>query len=86
MVMGRMVWNYTSSAKVLGITAWNFTKIFVVLDIMYVRVLSFLSAILTRRSAFAIQVYGAAATQTPDISRSEILHGRGINEIGVTSD
>ena len=36
MVLGRMVWNFTREAKVFRITAWNFTLIFVVLDIMYV--------------------------------------------------
>jgi hypothetical protein len=36
MVLGRMVWNFTRQAKVYGITAWNFTMTFVLLDIMYI--------------------------------------------------
>lgn len=58
MAMGRMVWNFTSRAKVFGITAWRFTLIFVVLDIV----------------AFVIQVYGAAMTQSgPNLSEETIL-------------
>jgi hypothetical protein len=34
MVMGRMVWNFTTQAKVFGIAAWRFTSVFVILDIM----------------------------------------------------
>ena len=36
MVMGRMVWNFTTKAKVLGLSAWRFTLIFVILDVVYV--------------------------------------------------
>ncbi|KAK5165804.1 uncharacterized protein LTR77_008727 [Saxophila tyrrhenica] len=58
MVMGRMVWNFTSRAKVFGISAWRFTSIFVVLDVV----------------AFVVQVYGAASTQSsPTISNEEVL-------------
>jgi hypothetical protein len=34
MVLGRMVWNFTKRAKVLGLTAWRFGMLFVILDIM----------------------------------------------------
>jgi len=34
MVMGRMVYNFTSKAKLFGIKAWRFTLYFVLLDIM----------------------------------------------------
>ena len=33
MVMGRMVWNFTSKARILGVTAWRFGLYFVLLDI-----------------------------------------------------
>ena len=36
MAMGRMVWNFTTHAKVLGLTAWSFGTTFVCLDIVYV--------------------------------------------------
>lgn len=34
MVMGRMVWNYTAKAKIMGVTAWRFGLYFIVLDIV----------------------------------------------------
>lgn len=36
MIMGRMVWNYVPTAKLLGIKASRFGAYFVILDIMYV--------------------------------------------------
>lgn len=36
MVMGRMVWNFTPTAKILRLSAWRFGLLFVVLDIMFV--------------------------------------------------
>ncbi len=36
MVMGRMVYNFTSNAKLFGIKAWRFTLCFVLLDIMWI--------------------------------------------------
>ena len=36
MALGRMVWNFTRQARVFRITAWHFTSIFVLLDIMCV--------------------------------------------------
>jgi hypothetical protein len=78
MVLGRMVWNFTRQAKVYGITAWNFTAAFVVLDIMYVSLFFGIwhVLVLTRDSAFVVQVYGAAATQGKGITRSEVLNGK----------
>ncbi|KAK3053003.1 hypothetical protein LTR09_006067 [Extremus antarcticus] len=70
MVMGRMVWNFTRQAKILGISAWYFTSIFVVLDGV----------------AFAIQLYGAASTQSGGtISSSEALKDLHIYMAGVES-
>jgi hypothetical protein len=34
MVMGRMVWNYISTAKIYRITAWRMGTVFVVLDVL----------------------------------------------------
>jgi ABC-type multidrug transport system fused ATPase/permease subunit len=48
MVFGRMVWNYTDDHQLLKIKAWNFTRIFLFLDIV----------------ALAIQLYGAATAAT----------------------
>ena len=36
MVLGRMVYNFTASAKILGIKAWRFGLYFVLLDILLV--------------------------------------------------
>lgn len=36
MVLGRMVYNFTSSAKILHVKAWPFGLIFVLLDILSV--------------------------------------------------
>ena len=35
MVLGRMVYNFTSAARMWKIKAWRFTLIFVLLDILY---------------------------------------------------
>lgn len=39
MVLGRMVYNFTSTARVAGIKAWRFTLYFVLLDIVSVSLL-----------------------------------------------
>ena len=36
MVLGRMVYNFTTSAKILGVKAWRFGLYFVLLDIVFV--------------------------------------------------
>ena len=36
MVLGRMVYNFTSNAKILGVKAWRFGLYFVLLDIVFV--------------------------------------------------
>lgn len=33
MVMGRMIYNFTTRAKIFGVKAWRFTLFFVVLDV-----------------------------------------------------
>lgn len=33
MVMGRMVYNFTTQAKIFGVKAWRFTLCFVLLDV-----------------------------------------------------
>ncbi|MCJ1301210.1 hypothetical protein MMC08_004009 [Hypocenomyce scalaris] len=68
MVLGRMVWNFTSKAKILGVTAWRFGLYFVLLDI----------------TAFVIQVYGAAtATTGTNEPENKVLQGLHIYMIGV---
>ena len=41
MVLGRMVYNFTSSAKILGVKAWRFGLYFVLLDIAFVHQIPF---------------------------------------------
>ncbi len=41
MVLGRMVYNFTSSAKILHVKAWRFGLIFVLLDILSVTLFKF---------------------------------------------
>ena len=36
MVLGRMVYNFTANAKILGVKAWRFGLYFVLLDIAFV--------------------------------------------------
>ena len=59
MVLGRMVFNFTSTAKVLGITAWRFGLYFVLLDIF----------------AFIIQAVGASMASGENIPDSQIFRG-----------
>ncbi|KAL8827466.1 MAG: hypothetical protein Q9170_007006 [Blastenia crenularia] len=59
MVMGRMVYNFTSGAKLLGIKAWRFTLYFVLLDIL----------------AFIIQAGGASIASGQDKPQHTILLG-----------
>ena len=71
MVLGRMVYNFTNNATVLGVKAWRFTLIFVVLDIV----------------AFIVQLAGAtsASGDIPDSQIMRGLHiymtGIGIQQI-----
>ena len=59
MVLGRMVFNFTRSAKILGIAAWRFGLYFVLLDIV----------------AFIIQAVGAAMASGDNIPQSQIFRG-----------
>ncbi|KAL8796587.1 MAG: hypothetical protein Q9182_007332 [Xanthomendoza sp. 2 TL-2023] len=59
MVMGRMVYNFTSRARLLGIKAWRFTLYFVLLDIV----------------AFIIQAGGAASASGTNKPENEVLLG-----------
>ncbi|KAI1629071.1 RTA1 like protein-domain-containing protein [Exophiala viscosa] len=66
-VVGRMVWNFVPTAKILGLTAWRFGTCFVVLDII----------------AFITQVYGAASAEQESNSVSQTLQGLHIYMAGV---
>lgn len=59
MVMGRMVYNFTATAKVFGIKAWRFGLYFVLLDIL----------------AFIVQLYGAGSASGPHLSTHKVLLG-----------
>ncbi|KAG8529744.1 uncharacterized protein KY384_005225 [Bacidia gigantensis] len=59
MVLGRMVYNYTKSAKILGVKAWRFGLTFVGLDIV----------------AFIVQVIGAASASGSNKSHTAIMRG-----------
>ena len=59
MVLGRMVYNFTASAKVLGFKAWRFGLYFVLLDVI----------------AFVVQAVGASMASGNDISQSQIFRG-----------
>ena len=59
MVLGRMVYNFTASAKILDIKAWRFGLYFVLLDIV----------------AFAVQAVGAAIASGNDAPQSRIMKG-----------
>lgn len=80
MVMGRIVYNFTSNSKLAGIKAWRFTLYFVLLDILWV-IHSHLNSAKTRRltvgnpRAFLIQVGGASIASGEDVSRKQILLG-----------
>lgn len=59
MVLGRMVYNFTSSAKILKFKAWRFGLYFVLLDIV----------------AFVIQAAGASMASGNNIPQSQIFRG-----------
>ncbi|KAH7142661.1 RTA-like protein [Dactylonectria estremocensis] len=59
MVLGRMVWNYTKTGKLLGLSAWRLGQFFVVLDII----------------AAVVQIYGAATASDIKASKDVILRG-----------
>ena len=59
MVLGRMVYNFTTSAKVLGIKAWRFGLYFVLLDIV----------------AFLIQATGASMASGNNLTNDQIERG-----------
>lgn len=81
MVMGRMVYNFTSNSKLAGIKAWRFTLYFVLLDILWVMLFRLISQTTLRfwRSvnprAFLIQVGGASIASGENVSRERILLG-----------
>lgn len=91
MVVGRMVWNFVPTAKILGITAWRFGTYFVILDIMYVST-SFTPCFsdvlqeaneLCITSAFIIQLYGAASAEQQSNSVSQTLQGKHADQLYV---
>ena len=41
MVLGRLVYNFTANAKILGVKAWRFGLYFVLLDIAFVLLILF---------------------------------------------
>lgn len=59
MVLGRMVYNFTSSAKILGFKAWRFGLYFVLLDIF----------------AFVVQAVGASMASGSNVPQSQIFRG-----------
>ncbi|KAG4029822.1 hypothetical protein MFRU_014g01200 [Monilinia fructicola] len=67
MVMGRMVWNHTTEAKIWKISAWRFGLYFVILDIV----------------AFLVQIFGAASASSDDASTDEVLQGLHVYMAGV---
>ncbi|KAF4634116.1 hypothetical protein G7Y89_g3990 [Cudoniella acicularis] len=67
MIMGRMVWNYITEAKIYKVTAWRMGTYFVILDIV----------------ALLIQVYGAASASGNNIPTDQILQGLHIYMGGV---
>ncbi|KAL8658486.1 MAG: hypothetical protein Q9202_007549 [Teloschistes flavicans] len=67
MVMGRMVFNFTSRARLFGIKAWRFTLYFVLLDII----------------AFIVQAGGAIIASGQDKPRHTVLLGLHIYMGGV---
>ncbi|KAK5461090.1 hypothetical protein LTS15_003153 [Exophiala xenobiotica] len=84
MIVGRMVWNFVPTAKILGITAWRFGLYFVLLDVVYAITFPLLPvfsrAMLTTvyHSAFIVQVYGAASAEQESNSVSQTLQGTSI--------
>ncbi|CAF9929851.1 MAG: hypothetical protein HETSPECPRED_007472 [Heterodermia speciosa] len=67
MVFGRMVYNYTSTARLFKVKAWRFGLYFVLLDIL----------------AFIIQLIGAASASGDDVPESQVLRGLHIYQGGV---
>ena len=59
MVLGRMVYNFTASAKIWGFKAWRFGLYFVLLDIV----------------AFVVQAIGAIMASGDDLPQSQIFRG-----------
>ena len=59
MVLGRMVYNYTFSAKILKVKAWRFGLIFVLLDIF----------------AFVVQLVGATMASGTDVPKHQVQLG-----------
>ncbi|MCJ1423686.1 hypothetical protein MMC29_001570 [Sticta canariensis] len=59
MVMGRMVYNFTATARLAGIKAWRFTLYFVLLDIV----------------AFLAQLAGASSAAGHNTPRDQVLRG-----------
>ncbi|KAJ4148690.1 hypothetical protein NW765_017557 [Fusarium oxysporum] len=59
MILGRMVWNYTKTGKLLRLSAWRLGQLFVILDII----------------AAVVQIYGAATASDVKSSQDVILRG-----------
>ncbi|MCJ1278200.1 hypothetical protein MMC21_006015 [Puttea exsequens] len=67
MVLGRMVYNFTVSAKILRVKAWRFALIFVLLDIF----------------AFLVQAAGASMASGDNLTKEQIDRGLHIYMGGV---
>jgi hypothetical protein len=67
MVLGRMIWNFIPTGTLLGLKAWRFGMVFVVLDII----------------AFVAQVYGAASAESESNTVAQTLRGLHIYMIGL---
>lgn len=59
MLLGRMVYNFTASARILDIKAWRLGLHFVLLDVV----------------AFALQAVGAVIASENDAPQSRIMKG-----------
>ncbi|KAM0804159.1 RTA1 like protein-domain-containing protein [Usnea florida] len=67
MVMGRMVYNFTTQAKIFGVKAWRFTLYFVFLD----------------ATAFFVQIAGAAMASGDNVPDKQVLTDLHIYQGGV---
>ncbi|KAH8698854.1 RTA1 like protein-domain-containing protein [Talaromyces proteolyticus] len=67
MAFGRMVWNFTDKANILGIKPWRFGMYFVILDII----------------SFLVQIYGGARASQSNVPTSTVLDGLHIYMAGL---
>ena len=79
MVLGRMVYNFTTGAKILGVKAWRFGLYFVLLDIVFVLQISLSSYALICSRAFLVQAAGASMATGNNISNTQIENGKIMN-------